>query len=519
VRPSVVPPVPVAEELGPVLGLPASLLPPGLEVRGITHDSRAARRGDLYVGVPGGRHHGADFAGQAAAAGAVAMVSDRPCAALPTIVVGDPRAVLGPLSARVYGDPSQALQVIGVTGTNGKTTTAFFIEAGLQGGGRRAGLMGTIGAHVDGRRYPSDHTTPEAPDLQAMLAVMREQRVDGVAIEVSSHGLALGRVDGTRFAAGIFTNLTHDHLDFHGDMRHYLDVKAELFDPDRCAVAVVNVDDPHGARLAQRAAIPAITFSSRGRPATWQATAVRADGWSMACEVSGPGVRRPVRIGLPGHFNVDNALGAVAALHAVGVDPEAALAGMETLTGVPGRMQRVRRGQPFEAVVDYAHNPDALERVLSALGAMTPGRLTVVLGAPGDRDRAKRPAMGRIAARLADVVVVTDDDPWSEDPAPIREAVLQGARSHPGASVMCVPDREQAIATAVRGARPGDTVLVAGRGHEQAQVYRDRSVAFDDVAVLTDQVEAALRAQRPIGRHGNTSAARMAVRAQYRDER
>jgi UDP-N-acetylmuramoyl-L-alanyl-D-glutamate--2,6-diaminopimelate ligase len=505
-RPAAVTPILVADLVGPASAAAEARLD-GLAVTGATHDSRRVRPGDLYFGVPGRHVHGGDFAAEAAAAGAGAMISDRPDRALPTIVVDDARAMMGPLSARVYGHPSRAVTLLGVTGTNGKTTTTYLLEAGLRAARRRTGLVGTIAAHVGERSFPSAHTTPEAPDLQALLALMRESSVDAAAIEVSSHGLALGRVDGTRFAAAIFTNLTHEHLDFHGDMEHYLAAKAMLFERERCGVAVIDVDDPFGARLAASVPVPVVTTSSQGRRAAWQATDVRADGWSTRFTLYGPDVRRDVHLQMPGRFNVDNALGAIAAVHAVGVDVDDALDGMQRLAGVPGRLQRVRRGQPFEAVVDYAHNPDALDRALAAVREMTSGRVIAVLGAPGDRDRTKRPMMGRIAAARADLVIVTDDDPWSEDPALIREAVLRGTRARPAASVLCFPDREQAIAVAVGLAGPGDAVLVAGRGHERQQVYDHRTVAFDDVAVLAAHLDARAAREGRTRRSAATHAA------------
>jgi UDP-N-acetylmuramoyl-L-alanyl-D-glutamate--2,6-diaminopimelate ligase len=420
------------------------------------------------------------------------MVSDRPSDRLPTLVVDDPRAPLGDLAARVYGHPSKALSVVGVTGTNGKTTTTYFLEAGLRAAGRHAGVVGTIETHVDGRPLPSVRTTPEAPDLQALLALMREEDVEAVALEVSSHGLAQGRVDGTQFAVGVFTNLTHDHLDYHHDMARYWAAKASLFRPSRCAVAVVEVDDAYGLRLAHRTAVPeVVTTSSRGRDASWRAGDVRADGWQTAFRLTGPGVRRDARIRFPGRFNVDNALNAVAALHALGLDVDAVLEGIAGLDAVPGRLQRVRCGQPFEAIVDYAHNPAALHEVLVTLRRLTPGCLAVVLGATGDRDHAKRPLMGRIAARGADLVVVTDDDPFSEDPAAIRAAVLHGARAHADAPVLCVPDRAEAIAVAVARMGPGDTLLVAGRGHEPLRFYGARTFPFADAEVLAGALRGA----------------------------
>ncbi len=461
-----------------------------LTVSGVTHDSRAVRPGDLYAALPGAHAHGADFAEAAAAAGAVAAYTDRAGIALsPALVLPDPRGQLGVVAAWVYGDPTAALDVIGVTGTNGKTTTAYLLEAGLAAAGRRPGLIGTVETRVGAAVSPSAHTTPEATDLQALFAVMREQGADSVAMEVSSHGLALGRVDGVRFAVAVFTNLSQDHLDFHGDLESYFSAKALLFSPERTAQAVVNIDDPYGARLAAMTAVPVVAVSAEGRAgATWRAEDVELAATGARFRVVGPGVERATTLRLPGAYNVANALGAVAALHAVGVDVDRALDGIAQLAGVPGRLEPVHAGQPFTALVDYAHTPESLRAVLAALRPLTEGRLVVVLGCGGDRDRAKRPLMGAAAAEGADVVVVTSDNPRSEDPLAIIAAVLDGTRDVSGVEVHVEPDRAAAIALACALAGAGDTVLVAGKGHEREQVFSDHVVPFDDRAVLADAV-------------------------------
>ncbi|HVE98387.1 MAG TPA: UDP-N-acetylmuramoyl-L-alanyl-D-glutamate--2,6-diaminopimelate ligase [Mycobacteriales bacterium] len=470
--------------------------PAGVEVTGVTHDSRAVRPGDLYAALPGSTVHGADFIGRAAAAGAVAVLTDRPGPhPLPTVVVADPRRHLGPVSAWVYDDPSRSLEVVGITGTNGKTTSAYLVEAGFRAAGQRTGLIGTVETRVGDEVLESAHTTPEAPDLHALLAVMRERDVTGVAMEVSSHGLALGRVDGVRYAAAVFTNLSQDHLDFHGDMEEYFKAKAALFDESRSAVAVVNVDDAAGRRLLDRVRIPLVMTSARGsHTADWRATDVTATAEGTSFRLHGPGLTEPLPVSLriPGRFNVDNVLGAVAALHAVGVDTATAVAGMAALPGVPGRLERVDVGQEFLALVDYAHTPEAVASVLAVLRPLTPGRLIVVLGCGGDRDRSKRPLMGAAAARGADVVVVTSDNPRSEDPLAIVAVVELGAREVRSADVVVEPDRSAAIALACASARSGDTVLVAGKGHEQGQVLADRTIPFDDREVLAHHLAAAV---------------------------
>ncbi len=462
------------------------------EVTGVTHDSRAVQPGDLYAALPGANVHGADFLPAAVAAGATAVITDRPGPhPLPALVVEDPRRHLGAIASWIYGDASSAMDVIGVTGTNGKTTTAYLLDAGLRAAGRTTGLIGTVETRVAGESLPSAHTTPEAPDLHALLAVMRERGASAVAMEVSSHGLALGRVDGVRFAAAVFTNLTQDHLDFHADMADYYRAKASLFQPDRASTAVVNVDDEAGRRIAAESPLPMTTTSATGRPgATWRASGVAVTAAGAAFRLLGPDVEADVRLRLPGHYNVDNALGAIAALHVIGVPLDRVIAGIESLPGVPGRLERVDAGQPFLAVVDYAHTPDSVASVLRTVRPLTSGRVIVVLGCGGDRDRGKRPLMGEAAALGADLVVITSDNPRSEDPLAIIAAVEQGARSVATANLVVEPDRAEAIAVACRAADPGDVVVIAGKGHEQGQVFADRVVPFDDREVLRAAIEA-----------------------------
>jgi UDP-N-acetylmuramoyl-L-alanyl-D-glutamate--2,6-diaminopimelate ligase len=395
-----------------------------------------------------------------------------------------PRSVLGAAAALVYGDPSSRLKVIGVTGTSGKTTTTYLVEAGLRAAGRSAGLIGTVGIRVDGVDQPSALTTPEAPALQALLAAMAELHVDTVVMEVSSHALALGRVDGVRFAVGGFTNLSRDHLDFHPSMEDYFDTKARLFDADspvRADAAVVCVDDDAGRAMAGRSAHP-VTVSAEGADADWRAVDVRtnADGGQHFVAVDPDGQRHEVDIRLPGRYNVTNCLLALALLRVVGVAPEEAAPGLAGAQ-VPGRLESVDRGQGFVALVDYAHKPGALQAVLENLRRQGGGRLAVVLGAGGDRDPGKRNPMGRIAAEIADLVVVTDDNPRSEDPATIRAAILAGAaEADRAAEVVEIGDRRAAITHAVRWARRGDIVLIAGKGHETGQTANGVTRPFDD---------------------------------------
>jgi UDP-N-acetylmuramoyl-L-alanyl-D-glutamate--2,6-diaminopimelate ligase len=467
-------------------------------VTGLTHDSAAVRSGDLLAALPGSRTHGARFAAQAVAAGAAAVFTDPEGARLagstgvPVLVADRPRELLGALAALVHDDPTARMLVLGVTGTNGKTTTAYLLEEGLRAAGHTTGLVGTVETRVAGESVQSTRTTPEAPDLQAAFAAMAERGVTAVAMEVSSHALALGRVDGTRFAAGAFTNLSQDHLDFHAGMEDYFAAKAQLFD-GRCEHEIVNVDDAYGRRLVRGGTV---TVSAAGDPAAaWRAADLAPDpAGGQRFRLLGPGdVDLPATLRLPGAFNVANALLAVATLAAIGVDPGVATKGVER-TVVPGRMEPVDAGQPWAAYVDYAHKPGAVRAVLTAVRESATGRVITVLGCGGDRDAGKRPVMGAAAARLSDLLVVTDDNPRSEDPAAIRAAVLAGARAVPAGErgeVVEVGGRRAAIAAAVAAARPGDGVVVAGKGHEQGQEVAGEVHPFDDRVVLREAIEAA----------------------------
>jgi UDP-N-acetylmuramoyl-L-alanyl-D-glutamate--2,6-diaminopimelate ligase len=476
----------VADELG-------TTAPAGsAEITGIAVHTSRVRPGDLYAGLPGRTSHGAQFTGRAEAAGAVALLTDRVGAAyptsLPTIVVEAPRPALAALSAAFYRRPAESLQLVGVTGTQGKTTATYLAEAGV--GATRAAVVGTIGSRIAGQSVDSALTTPESPELQALLAVMREESVVTCAMEVSSHALVQGRVDGLRFDVAVFLNLGRDHLDFHRDLDDYFRAKAMLFTPDRARQAVVSVDDEHGRLLAQSAKVPIQTFSVEGRVADWRAVNIRPDRLGSAVEVHGPGgLVVAMRVPLPGAFNVANAVAVLAALVATGHDPAQVASGIAASTGVPGRMERVEAGQDFTAIVDYAHKPDAIAAVLSALRPVTAGRLIIVLGAGGDRDRGKRPIMGREAATRADIVIVTDDNPRSENPAAIRRELRAGT-SGTTADVIEIADRRAAIARAVALARSGDTVVVAGKGHETGQEIAGQIHPFDDRTVLAELIAA-----------------------------
>lgn len=469
------------------------------EVTGITHDSRAVRPGDLYAALPGARLHGADFVTQAAGLGAVAVLTDPTGAeraaatGLPVLVVDDPRARMGQLAATIYGRPGRDLLQIGITGTSGKTTTAYLVEGGLKAV-RNTGLIGTVEMRIGDERIKSERTTPEATDLQALFAVMRERGVEAVAMEVSSHALVLGRVDGCVFDIGVFTNLSPEHMEFHSDMEDYFRAKAQLFTPQRSRLGVVNADDEYGRRLAKEATVPVVTFSAEGHPdADWRAEDVQVGPMDSTFTVVGPkGERITARSPIAGPFNVANTLAAITALAAAGLDPQTAADGIAAVPGVPGRLERVDAGQSYLAVVDYAHKTDAVESVLKALRKVTEGRLHIVLGCGGDRDTTKRAPMGAAAARLADTAVLTSDNPRSEDPLAILATMLEGAASvpaHERGEVQVFEDRAAAIAAAVSRAQPGDTVLVAGKGHEQGQDIAGVVRPFDDRQVLREAIQ------------------------------
>ena len=448
----------------------------------------------MYAALPGARAHGIDFAGAALESGAVAILTD-PAGAerapdVPLLVVDQPRRVLGRFAARVYGEPARALRMIGVTGTQGKTTTTRMAESGLQQAGVPAAVIGTVGTRVGGVDVKTALTTPEAPDLHGLFALMRERGVEACAMEVSSHALVMGRVDGVVFDVAVFTNLGRDHLDFHTDLEDYFAAKASLFTPERARLGLVNVDDEYGRRLVEEARIPVRTFSADGRDADWRAVDVELSADGSRFVVVGPdGGRAEAGVPLPGDFNVANALAAVAACAEVGFDTGLVAAGVAVGGGVPGRFERVDAGQDFLVLVDYAHKPDAVAAAVRTLRPLTDGRVIVVLGAGGDRDPGKRPMMGEIAARLADTFIVTDDNPRSEDPAAIRKELLDGAAGG-RAEVLEIGDRRSAIREALRRARPGDIVLVAGKGHEAGQEVAGVIHPFDDRDVVREELAA-----------------------------
>jgi UDP-N-acetylmuramoyl-L-alanyl-D-glutamate--2,6-diaminopimelate ligase len=447
-----------------------------VEILDLAYDTRRVGGGTLFFCVPGATRDGHELAGDAVAAGAAALVVERPVAAdVPQLVVESVRAAMAVAADTFFGSPTERLTVAGVTGTNGKSTTTYLLRSILQAEGRAAGLVGTVEWIVGGEPRDAPHTTPEAIDLQRLFREMLDAGDDAVAVEASSHGSHYRRLDRVRFDALVFTNLTQEHLDLHGDMEEYFQAKRRLFTGVTAPPAAVNIGDPYGRRLADELAAghraPLVTFGLRPE------AEVRADRLEVGPHGStftAAGIEIATR--LPGVFNVENVLGAVAAALLLDVDEDAIAAGIAAVAGVAGRFEAVDEGQGFAVVVDYSHKPDALEAVLRAARALGDGRLTVVFGAGGDRDRTKRPEMGRVARQLADSVIVTSDNPRSEDPLAIIGEVLQGA----GTDVEVDPDRRSAIETAIGRAEKGDVVVIAGKGHEQGQEIAGIVYPFDD---------------------------------------
>ncbi|WP_433302660.1 UDP-N-acetylmuramoyl-L-alanyl-D-glutamate--2,6-diaminopimelate ligase [Actinoplanes sp. CA-030573] len=484
-RPETVAPLPLARlaEL-----LPAALTGDDVPVTGITHNSQEVRPGDLYAALAGANRHGAEFAAGAAEAGAVAVLTDEAgrdralAAGLPVLVADDPRAVLGAAAAAIYGDPSARLTMIGITGTAGKTSTAYLVESGLRAAGLVTGLIGTVETRLGDLVVASVRTTPEATDLQAILAAAAERDVTAVVMEVSSHALAIGRVNGLRFAVGGYTNFGLDHLDFHADVDDYFAAKARLFD-GRSRAEVLNFDDPALRPLFKPSTI---SYSAAGdTAATWWASEVRPSAFGQRFVAHGPdGTAVEAGVSLPGRHNVANALLALASLVAIGVDPAVAARGIAACPGVPGRLERVDAPGEVLGVVDYAHKPDAIVAALAALRELAAGRggrVICLIGAGGDRDKGKRPLMGAAAARGADLVIVTDDNPRTEDPASIRAAVRAGAeQADANTKVIEVAGRRAAIDEAVRLAGPGDVIALLGKGHERGQEVNGQMLPFDD---------------------------------------
>jgi len=468
-----------------------------VEIAAVEHDSRRVTPGSLFVCIRGFRHDGHAFIGDAAARGAAAVVVEQDPASLPipagvaVVRVPSGRAALAVMAARFFGHPSRELRLVAVTGTNGKTTTAYLVERILSAAGRLTGLLGTIAYRCGTVGFPGERTTPESSDLQRLFRQMRELGAWGAAMEVSSHALALHRVDGCEFDVGIFTNLTQDHLDFHGTMEAYAEAKAALFrgiGRDRVkpgeAAAVVNADDPWSDAMVRDTRARVLTFGLDSAAAI-RPRSMALDLAGIRAQVATPMGDLEVMSSLVGRHNLSNILGAVGACLHLGLDPAAVADGIARLKAVPGRFEKVEAGQPFGVVVDYAHTPDALERVLQFAREYAAGRVIAVFGCGGDRDRGKRPLMGALAVRLADLAILTSDNPRSEDPAAILREIEAGAATA-GGSYRTIPDRRDAIAAAMREARPTDLVVIAGKGHETYQVLHDRTIPFDDRVVAAE---------------------------------
>jgi UDP-N-acetylmuramoyl-L-alanyl-D-glutamate--2,6-diaminopimelate ligase len=461
-----------------------------LEITNLAYDNRAVTPGTLFFCVPGFTRDGHDFAPDAIARGAVALVVERPLhSGVPEVLVHSVRAAMAPAAAAFYGDPTSKLETVGVTGTNGKTTTSFLMRAILEADGRRTGLLGTVKSVIGGGEHEVERTTPEAIDLQRTFGQMLEAGDRACVMEVSSHALELRRADAIHFAAAIFTNLTQDHLDFHPTMDDYFRAKRRLFVDLGPSRAIVNIDDPYGARLAaDLGTARAITFALEDEDATYLARDVTTELGGSSFTVRTPDGEVALVSPLRGRFNVYNVLAAFAAARVLGVASATAAGAIAAAGQVPGRFETVDLGQPFAVLVDYAHTPDSLENVLLAARNLTTARLHVVFGCGGDRDRKKRPMMGAIARRLADRVIVTSDNPRSEDPEAIIEEILVGT----GPDVEYEVDRRTAIAQAISGAQQGDVVVIAGKGHEQGQEFaHGRKIPFDDVTVARGALRAA----------------------------
>lgn len=460
---------------------------PNVRIAGIALDSRKVERGDLYVCIKGFKADGHDYAQAAVAAGAAALVVERFLPLdIPQLKVGDTRAAAGFLAANAYGNPAAALELVGVTGTNGKTTVAHLVEEIARTAGRKTGLIGTLGARIGSAEIPGEHTTPESADLQKLLYRMVQDGVQTTAMEVSSHALDLGRVNGCVFNAAIFTNLSQDHLDYHHDMQHYLEAKSLLFSglngqkPGQ--LAVLNADDAAFAFLNSKAACPVVSYGVE-TDADYRAEAVRLTVHGVEFTVRSRGLELAVVYGTPGKFSVYNALAALVWGIESGYDPNVVVEALAHVKGVPGRFESVRQGQPFLVIVDYAHTPDGLENVLSTAREITPGRLITVFGCGGDRDRRKRPLMAEAATRWSDYIVVTSDNPRTEDPQQIIADIIPGLGDAPH-SVMA--DRRQAIRYACSLAQAGDTVMIAGKGHEDYQIIGQIKTHFDDREEVRD---------------------------------
>ena len=480
--------MPVLSEL--LAGVPASG-PGGLAtpVTGVAYASGSVRAGDAFFCISGFRHDGHTFAAEAVERGAVVVVAARelPGLASPVVLVGETRGALAVASARLFCEPSRRLEVAGITGTNGKTTTTYLLDSILRASGRITGVIGTIETRLGAERLPASRTTPESRDLQELLARMADAGVSAVSMEVSSHAIDLHRVDAVRFAVAAFTNLSQDHLDYHVTLEEYYSVKARLLETVGEACRVVNVDDAHGRRLAEQ--LPVVWTVGTSADATVRANGIVPGPLGTDFDLVTPAGSARVEFPLAGDFNVSNALVAAGCALALGLDLETVARGLTDAPQVPGRLERIDAGQDFAVLVDYAHTPDGLAKTIAAVRAITPGRVITVFGCGGDRDPDKRPLMGRAAGELSDVAILTSDNPRTEDPVGIIMQVQDGLGPTPSVHYVEI-DRRAAIALALRLARTGDAVLIAGKGHEDYQIFSDRTVHFDDGEVAREELGA-----------------------------
>ncbi len=469
-----------------------------IHLTGLHYDSRQVRPGFLFVAIKGYQTDGHLFVNDALERGAVAVITEQELPLPPHIAwvrVQNSRRALAQLAARYYNHPSHHLRLLGITGTNGKTTTAYLIKSVLEAAGMRTGLLGTLGNYMGKRLIKAGLTTPESLDLQFILHDMLNHGAQAAVMEVSSHALALHRVEGAEFAAAVFTNLSQDHLDFHRDMEHYFNSKVQLFtnlkqrEQRKSPYAVINGDDPYGQRMAQLISVPVITYGCNSNCQV-KVRDINLAPKGTSCEVIWPGGAKKLKLRLTGMFNIYNFLAAFAAALQEGIDPELIADTLTQVEGVPGRFEQVHQGQPYAVVIDYAHTPDGLENILQAVRQITTGRLLVVFGCGGDRDKSKRPLMGRAVARLSDYSIITSDNPRSEDPQTIIEDIIPGFKDVPGAAYEHLVDRRQAIAAALNMARPGDAIVIAGKGHETYQIIKDKTLPFDDRQVVREELAA-----------------------------
>lgn len=475
----------IADQIGNVV----DVLGEDVVVSEITHDSRQVREGTLFVAIRGELHDGHRFVRDAVERGAAAaLVESRLDVDLPQIVVPSTRVAMAPAARAVFGAPDESLMIAGVTGTNGKTTVTHLLESILRRSGVKTGVIGTLGARIDSDSIPIARTTPEATDLQRLLATMRDAGCTIVLMEVSSHAIELHRSDAITFSVVGFTNLSQDHLDFHGDMEAYFEVKKRIFDPSVTRSAVVNVDDSWGAALASGIEVDFIPVSVSG-PAAIVAGHVGGTATGTRFDLEVERSTRSVSLPLVGAFNVSNALVASGMAMALGIEPDAIAEGLSSAPPIAGRMEIIGHDGPFTVIVDYAHTPDAIAAVLGSLRTITSGRILALVGAGGDRDKEKRSIMGATAARLSDITIITTDNPRSEDPAAIAQEVKRGAVAQPNTHVEVVLDRKAAIEAAVSRAAPGDVVVILGKGHEQGQDIGSEILPFDDLSEARESLQ------------------------------